>query len=200
MNHSRARLYRSFWHVPSYPPRFSDAVATRREERRESFGQTLSSAKRPQQGRRANGLWPHRFACPDKWLRNEPNKIEHEPTKCRSRCYGNGHLIPVSHGIESAPFHIPSGRTPCPASLPAHVGLLLVMRAQTRTQFAFKTEWPFAFFLDDDLCFLDGGLCRFSLWIMLQRLRARSLRLKYEESLKPRSEPGLPFDLHNSVR
>src|SRR6266446_10496513 len=65
-----------------------------------NLGKTLSSAKRPQQGRRANGLWPHRFACPDKWLRNEPNKIEHEPTKCRSRCYGNGHLIPVFHGIE----------------------------------------------------------------------------------------------------
>jgi hypothetical protein len=35
---------------------------------------------------------------------------------------------------------------------------------------------------------------------MLQRLRARSLRLEHEESLKPRSAPGLPCDLHNFVR
>lgn len=54
-------------------------------------------------------------------------------------------------------------------------------------------------FLDDDLYLLDSGLCRFSLWIMLQRLRARSLKLEHEESLKPRSEPGLPFELHNSA-
>jgi hypothetical protein len=65
------------------------------------LGKTLSSAEPRQQGRRANGFSPHRFACPpDKWLRNDSNKIEYEPTKCRSRCYGNGHLIPVFHGIQ----------------------------------------------------------------------------------------------------
>jgi hypothetical protein len=121
------------------PPQFSAAVATRPEERRESvlqFGQTLSSAKRPQQGRRANGLWPHRFACPDKWLRNEPNKIEHEPTKCRCRCYGNGHLIPVSHGIgRTFSYSFRSDAVPSESSgarwPPAE------MRTQIRIQFAF---------------------------------------------------------------
>jgi hypothetical protein len=158
--------------------------------RRRTLGQTLS----PQQGRRA-ALWPHRFACHDKWLRNEPNKIEHEPAKCRSRCYGNGHLIPVSHGIERTFSY--SFRSDALPRESAHVALLLEMRTQPRTQFAFKTERPFAFFWTMTF-FLDGGLCRFSLWIMLQRLRARSL--EHEESLKPRSEPGLPFGLHNPVR
>jgi hypothetical protein len=38
----------------------------------EILGKTLSSAERRQQGRRANGLWPHRSARPsDKWLRND---------------------------------------------------------------------------------------------------------------------------------
>jgi hypothetical protein len=73
------------------------------------------------------------------------------------------------------------------------------MRTQTRTQFAFENGMTVLHFLDDDLYFLDGGLCRFLLWIMLQRLRARSLRVEHEESLKPRSEPGLPFELHNSA-
>jgi hypothetical protein len=89
-----------------------------------NLGKTLSSAKRPQQGRRANGLWPHRFACPDKWLRNEPNKIEHEPTNGRSIYYGSGHLIPAFHGIERTSSWLLSlrldallGQHPAPAVL-----------------------------------------------------------------------------------
>jgi hypothetical protein len=60
----------------------------------------FNSAKRRQQGRRTNALWWQRFVFLDNRPRNEPNKIEHEPTKYCSRCYGNGYLIPVFHGIE----------------------------------------------------------------------------------------------------
>jgi hypothetical protein len=50
--------------------------------------------------RRASDVWRRRFACPHKWLRNEPNKTEHEPTNGRSIYYESGRLIPAFHGIE----------------------------------------------------------------------------------------------------
>jgi hypothetical protein len=39
-----------------------------------------------------------------KWLRNEPNKTEHEPTNGRSIYYGSGHLN-LSFCDSGAPFH-----------------------------------------------------------------------------------------------
>jgi hypothetical protein len=74
-----------------------------------------------------NALWWQRFVFLDRW----PNKIEHEPTKYRSRRYGNGYVIPVSHRIERI-FSHPSCQTRCPASIPAHVGLLLEMTNSNR--------------------------------------------------------------------
>jgi hypothetical protein len=99
------------------------------------------------QGRRASGVWRRRFACPDKWLRRAPNKTEHEPTKCRSRCYGNGHLIPVFHGIERPfPYALRLDALPSEYS-GAHWSLLLEMCIQNRTTVCIQnlSDW-LAFF------------------------------------------------------
>jgi hypothetical protein len=74
-----------------------------------------------------------------------------------------------------APFHIPSGRTPCPASIPG-------------------AHWPSAgdapsnpkLFLDDDLLFFGRRFISIFALDNVALFKGATLRLEHEESLKPR--------------
>ena len=60
---------------------------------------------------------------------------------------------------------MPCGWTPCPASIPAHTGLLLEMCIQNRTTVCIQnlSDW-LASFLDNDLYFLDSHFFGIVCW------------------------------------